>query len=364
MTLDRIDTPALVVDLDPFERNLQRMARLAREAGVRLRPHAKTHKCAAVAQRQMALGAVGVCCQKVSEAEALVNAGVADVLVSNEVVGVRKLARLAALATRARVGVCVDDAGNVAALGRAAQDAGAELAVLVEVDVGAGRCGVAPGAPALELARRVADAPGLRFAGLQAYQGSAQHLRAPDERERAIAMAVARARDTVAALEADGLVCETVAGAGTGTFRLEAASGLYNELQCGSYAFMDADYARNLDITGRPLAEFEHSLFVIATVMSAVRHDYVLLDAGLKALAFDAGPPVVAEPSGATYARASDEHGRLVPAPGTAPPALGERVRLVPGHCDPTVNLHDWYVAVRDGVVEEVWRIDARGALF
>jgi len=364
MTIDRIDTPALLVELEPFERNLERMAALAHGAGVRLRPHAKTHKCAAVAKRQIALGAVGICCQKVSEAEALVDGGVADVLVSNEVVGERKLERLAALGTRAAIAVCVDDAGNAAALGAAAARAGAELGVLVEIDVGAARCGVAPGDAAVALAKQVAGTPGLRFAGLQAYQGSAQHLRTPAERERAIGEAVARTRATVDALGAAGLACETVAGAGTGTFHLEAGSGLYNELQCGSYAFMDADYARNLGADGQPVHEFEHSLFVLATVMSAVRADYVVVDAGLKALAFDAGPPAVAEPAGAGYSRPSDEHGRIEPAPGARPPALGERVRLIPGHCDPTVNLHDWFVAVRGGVVEEVWRIDARGALF
>ena len=364
MTVDRIDTPALVVELDPFERNLARMAELARDAGVRLRPHAKTHKCAAVAKRQIALGAVGVCCQKVSEAQALVDGGVPDVLVSNEVVGERKIARLAALAARARAAVCADDAGNVTALGAAAVREGAELGVLVEIDVGAARCGVAPGAAAVALAQRVADTPGLRFAGLQAYHGSAQHLRTPQERERAIGAAVAATRETVALLADAGLDCDTVAGAGTGTFRIEAGSGLYNELQCGSYAFMDADYARNLGADGEPVHEFEHALFVLATVMSAVREDYAVVDAGLKALAFDSGPPAVAEPAGAVYARPSDEHGRIEPGPGARRPALGERVRLVPGHCDPTVNLHDWYVAVRGGVVEEVWRIDARGAVF
>lgn len=364
MTLDQIDTPALLVDLDRFERNLERMAAEVRAAGVRLRAHAKTHKCAAVALRQMALGAVGVCCQKVSEAEALVDGGVPDVLVSNQVVGARKLARLAALAGRARVGACVDDAGNAAQMSEAARAAGVEIGVLVEVDVGAGRCGVAPGAPALELARRVADAPGLRFDGLQAYHGSAQHLRGFEERRAAIDGAVARARETAELLRAHGLDCATVAGAGTGSFRFESASGVYNELQCGSYVFMDADYARNLDEHGAPVRDFEHALFVLATVMSVAHGEFAVVDAGLKALAFDSGPPAVHEPAGAGYARPSDEHGRIDPRTSNARLRLGDRVWLIPGHCDPTVNLHDWYVAVRDGVVEEVWPVDARGAVF
>jgi len=364
MTLDQIDTPALLVDLDPFEHNLQHMADVVQAAGVRLRAHAKTHKCAAIALRQMALGAVGVCCQKVSEAEALVDAGVPDVLVSNQVVGSRKLARLAELATRARIAVCVDHADNVQALSAAAVTAGAQIPVLVEVDVGAGRCGVAPGEPALALARDVADRAGLRFAGLQAYQGSAQHIRGFADRRAAIDTAAAHVRATLALLAAQGLACETIAGAGTGTFRFESASGLYNELQCGSYAFMDADYAKNLGEDGAPVREFEHSLFVLATVMSTAKPDFVVVDAGLKAIAFDSGPPGVHEPAGAEYSRPSDEHGRIAAGRSNVRLALGDRVRLIPGHCDPTVNLHDWYVAVRGEVVEEVWRVDARGALF
>lgn len=364
MTLDQVDTPALLVDLDAFERNLQRMADAVDRAGVRLRAHAKTHKCAAIAKRQMALGAVGVCCQKVSEAEALVDAGVTDVLLSNQVVGERKVRRLVELAARARVGVCVDDARNVEELSAAASAAAIELAVLVEVDVGAGRCGVEPGAATLELAQQIDAADGLRFVGIQAYQGSAQHIRDHGERRAAISAAVDKTRLSVDLLAANALVCEIVGGAGTGSFEFEAASGVYNELQCGSYAFMDADYAKNLDANGSFVSQFEHSLFVLATVMSAAKPGRVVVDAGLKSLAFDSGLPGVQEPAGAEYSHPSDEHGRIEPGSSNARLELGDRVRLIPGHCDPTVNLHDWYVAVRDGVVEEVWRVDARGALF
>ena len=364
MSIAQVDTPALLVDLDAFERNLQRMATLVAAAGVRLRAHAKTHKCAAVGLRQMALGAVGLCCQKVSEAEALVDAGITDVLLSNQVVGERKVRRLVDLAARARVGVCVDDAINVDELSVAASATNIELGVLVEVDVGAGRCGVQPGDAALRIAQQIDAAPGLRFAGIQAYQGSAQHIREFAERRAAIDSAVDKARITVELLAVNGLLCETVGGAGTGSFEFESASGVYNELQCGSYAFMDADYAKNLDANGQFISQFEHSLFVLATVMSAARPDRVVVDAGLKSMAFDSGLPSVQEPAGAEYSRPSDEHGRIEPGSSNAKLGLGDRVRLIPGHCDPTVNLHDWYVAVRDSVVEEVWRVDARGALF
>lgn len=364
MRIDQVDTPALLVDLDAFERNLQRMAHLVEAAGVRLRAHAKTHKCAAIGQRQMALGAVGVCCQKVSEAEALVDAGIPDVLLSNQVVGERKVRRLVELARRARVGVCVDHTRNVDELSAAASAAAIELNALVEVDVGAGRCGVEPGSETLALAQQIDAAKGLRFAGIQAYHGSAQHIRDYEARRTAIDSAVGKARLTVDLLARNGLLCETVGGAGTGTFEFESTSGVYNELQCGSYAFMDADYAKNLDARGHFVTQFEHSLFVLATVMSTAKSDRVVVDAGLKSLAFDCGPPTVHEPAGAEYLRPSDEHGRIQAGTSNVKLGLGDRVRLIPGHCDPTVNLHDWYVAVRDGVVEEVWRVDARGAVF
>ncbi len=360
-----IDTPALVVELERLERNIETMAERARAAGVRLRPHAKTHKCGAIARRQLEAGAVGVCCQKVSEAQAMVEAGVPDVLVSNEVVGERKLARLAALAAEARVGVCVDDAGALASLARAVGEVpGAEITVLVEVDVGAGRCGVAPGPAALELARAVACAPGLRFGGIQAYHGSAQHLRSFAERRAAIDAALARVGLTLAALAEGGLACETVAGAGTGTFPLEAASGVWNELQPGSYVFMDADYARIEGPQGAPFRDFGQSLFVLATVMSTPVPERAIVDAGLKALSVDSGLPLVEGHPDIRYVSASDEHGKLdcSQAPGAL--RLGERVRLVPGHCDPTVNLHDHLVAVRGERVAHVWPIDARGALW
>ena len=361
LPLEQVDTPALIVDLDAFERNLAKMARVIDAAGVRVRPHAKTHRSAVVAMKQMALGAVGVCCQKVSEAEAMVLGGVSNVLVSNEVAGRRKLERLAALARHARVAVCVDDAENVEELNRAADAFGASLDVLVEIDVGANRCGVAPGEAALDLAVRIAAAGSLRFAGLQAYQGRAQHIRVFEERRAAIDSAVQATGATVELLAEAGLACETVAGAGTGTHGFEAASGVYNELQPGSYVFMDADYARNLKQDGQPNDEFEHALFVQATVMSTPTRERACVDAGLKAFSVDSGMPTAWGHENLEFVRASDEHGVLDVAPG-ANIGRGAKLLFVPGHCDPTVNLHDWYVGVRDGRVEAIWPIDARGA--
>ena len=239
-----IDTPALLLDLDAFERNLAALpATLVGWSG-RVRPHAKAHKCPEIARRQVACGAVGLCCQKVSEAEALVRGGIRDIVIVNEIVGAPKLARLARLAGEARIGVTVDDARNADDLDRAAREAGVCLDVLVELEVGLERCGVEPGPAAVALARLVADKRNLRFAGLQAYQGRAQHLRGHQERRAAAALAAQKVRATLDLLDAEGLHADTVTGGGTGTYEFEVASGVYNEIQPGSYVFLDADYVQ------------------------------------------------------------------------------------------------------------------------
>lgn len=369
MPLADVDTPALLVDLDAFERNLQRMAGLAGQQGVRLRPHAKTHKSPLIAHKQIALGAVGVCCQKVSEAEVMVRSGIADVLITNEVAGARKLDRLAWLAHQAKLAVCTDSPDNVRALESAAARAGSRLDVLVEIDCGGRRCGVAPGRPAAELAAVIAELPHLSFAGLQAYHGSAQHFRTDRERHTAIANAGEQVQETVAELQKRGLTCRTIGGAGTGTFELEAASGLWNELQPGSYIFMDADYARNENADGTRFDKFEHALFVLATVMSIPDAERAVVDAGHKALSNDSGFPDIPSLPGAKYHRPSDEHGVLDLTACERRPQLGDKVLLIPGHCDPTVNLHDWYICIRgfrtpDAYVEAAWPVAARGAIF
>lgn len=364
LRLEEVDTPALLVDLDAFERNLGRMADATPLGSrVRLRAHAKTHKSPAIAHQQIALGAVGICCQKVSEAEIFVGEGVADVLVSNEVAGAPKLRRLAALAGRARIGVCVDDAGNIADLEAAAAEGDVRLRVLVEIDVGAARCGAAPGEPAVRLAELIARAPHLEFGGLQAYHGSAQHIRSFAERRAAIQRAADMADHTRTLLRRRGLDCPIITGAGTGSYRFEIETGVYDELQCGSYVFMDADYARNLGADGTATPEFEHSLFVWTTVMSRPTGDRAVVDAGLKSYSTDSGMPVVCDAPDAVLDRASDEHGRIILKRPTNAFRVGDKIRLIPGHCDPTVNLHDWYVGVRNGRVEALWPIAARGAL-
>ena len=357
MKASEVDTPALLLDLDAFEANLDLMAATLAPTGTRLRAHTKTHKSPVIARLQMTRGAVGQCVQKVAEAEVLAWGGIPDVLVTNEVVGARKLARLAALSTIIKVGICVDDGAQVDAVAAAAEASGRRITVLVEIDVGGGRCGVRPGPDAVALALRIAASPHLIFGGIQAYQGSAQHIRAPEARAAAIDSAIADSRRTVEQLRQQGLVCPIVGGAGTGTFAQEAASGVYTEIQAGSYAFMDADYARN---QGAPA--FRQSLFVLATVMSTAVPGVAVVDAGHKAVPTDSGYPLIHGMPGLEYVGASDEHGKIVVRDGVRP-GCGDKLRLVPGHCDPTVDRYDWYVGVRGDRVECLWPVAARGAM-
>jgi 3-hydroxy-D-aspartate aldolase len=358
-----VQTPCLILDLDALERNVRKMGEYAQAHGMRLRSHGKMHKSVDVQKLQERLGgAVGVCCQKVSEAEVFARGGIGDILVSNQVRDPGKLDRLARLpGYGARITVCVDDAANVDELSAAAQRHGATLACLVEIDCGAGRCGVATAGEAVALAGAIEAAPGLKFAGIQAYQGAMQHLENYADRKARLDDAIALVRNVVEDLQAAGLSPGLVSGGGTGSYYFESASGVYNELQCGSYAFMDADYGRIRDEHGRRIdqGEWEHALFVLTSVMSRAKPGQAVCDAGLKVLSLDSGLPVVHGRDDVAYVNASDEHGVIEDRHGAL--RINEKLRLVPGHCDPTCNLHDWYVGVRNGKVEVVWPVSARG---
>lgn len=356
--LAQVDTPSLVLDLDVFETNLSVMQQWADRHGVALRPHAKAHKCPEVARRQMALGARGICCQKVSEALPFLQAGIRDIHISNEVVGAAKLALLAQIAVQADVSVCVDYMHNLQALAAAMAQAGARITVLVEVDVGQGRCGVVDDHDVLALARAAEAMQGLRFGGLQAYHGSVQHVRGHAERAARCAQATARAAGYASLLRAHVITCERITGGGTGSVEFDAASGVYTELQAGSYAFMDGDYGAN-EWVG-PLT-FGTSLHLLSSVMSTPAAGRIILDAGLKSATIESGLPRIEGRPGLLYAAANDEHGIVRVDEGTAAPALGETLLLVLPHVDPAFNLHDNVVVLREGVVVDVWPIAARG---
>jgi 3-hydroxy-D-aspartate aldolase len=375
-----LDTPCLVVDEEILHSNIQALQTFVSDMGLHLRPHAKSHKCPALAKQQLTAGAVGICCQKVSEAEAFAAEGIGSILVANEVVGAAKLQRLIRLHRRCQdlngeLIVCVDNAQAADLMNEALEKASIEqgtspLSIYLEINVGQNRCGVAPGEPAAQLAKTIEDhMPWLRLIGLQAYHGAAQHMRSIEERATVVNAVCTKVKQTLEAFDAHGLTRPTViSGGGSGSVGLDAKTGVFTELQAGSYVFMDVDYMRNQwDPTIQP--DFRHSLFVLTTVMSQTSSDRAVVDAGLKALSVDSGLPELKDAPELIYEKANDEHGLLrcttgknqpLPEPGSL---LGEKLWLTPGHCDPTVNLYDELVVVRKGKVVNTWPIRARGRL-
>ena len=366
MDVKDIQTPCLVLDLDALERNIKKMGDYAKAHGMRHRAHGKMHKSVDVLKLQEKLGAAcGVCCQKVSEAEVFVRGGIKDVMVSNQVTDPAKIDRLARLPKLgSRILVCVDDPDNVKALSDAAVKHGTQLEALVEIDCGAGRCGVSTSQDVVRIAKLIDAAPGLKFAGIQAYQGAMQHMDLYADRKAKLDVAIAQVADAVQALKSQGLDCDIVGGGGTGSYYFESGSNVYNELQCGSYAFMDVDYGRILDKDGQRIdqGEWENALFILTTVMSHSKADKAIVDAGLKAQTVDSGLPKVYGRDDVEYLKCSDEHGVVADPKGAL--KVNDKLRLVPGHCDPTCNVHDWYVGVRNGKVETVWPVSARGKAY
>ena len=360
----RLDTPALLIDLDALERNIAAMAAHARAAGVALRPHAKTHKSVAIARRQVEAGALGICCATLGEAEVMVRGGLPGVHITSPQVTESKIARLIALNASPHRGlsVVVDHPDNLAALDRAAQGAGKTLDVLVDYEAGQGRTGVASEADLVALVRVARDGRGVAFRGVQAYSGNLQHVPVRAER-RTRALAQARLVGAmIERLRRAGIEVPIVTGGGTGTFDLDPEAHVFTELQVGSYVFMDVDYLRAM-ADGRNAPPFETALFVATAVVSVNAKDYVTTDAGLKCFATDGPTPVPAAgvPSGSRYEFFGDEHGRLIVPPGAPRPPLGAHIECVSPHCDPTVNLHDRFHVVRGDTLVDIWPVDARG---
>lgn len=360
MKLAELDTPALLVDRDALERNIARMQKLADDAGIECRPHAKAHKTPVIARMQMAAGAVGVCCAKLGEAEVLAAEGIDDILITTPVVGRSKLMRLVQMATAARVAVVADDAGNVAELARAAHTGGVRLDVVIEVDVGQHRCGVAPGAAAVALARAIRDEPWLNFRGLQGYQGAIQMTEPFADRARAARAAHALLAQTAAAVRDAGMPVEVLTGGGSGTSVIDAAEHGLTEIQPGGYIFMDTRY-RRIQWDDGGTVPFEQALSLLAGVISRPAPDRAILDMGLKAVSSDGGAPAPVDLPGTTFAFAGEEHGQLSWNGAPCPLAIGDKVRFHPAHCDTTVNLYDQYIVHRGDEVVDVWPIPARG---
>jgi len=355
-----LNTPVLVIDLDAFEQNVATMAAFAKASGVRLRPRAKTHKCAEIARRQVAAGAVGVCCAKLGEAEEMAAGGIEGILITSPVVSEPAIRRLAAL--NGRIGglqVVVDNPDNARALA-AAMGTGKRLDVLIDVDPGIRRTGVASAEAAVDLAKVIAGLPQLNLIGVQYYCGRQQHIESYAERRTEIVDRTDYLRGVIGALAGAGFAPGIVTGGGTGTHRIDVELGLLNELQTGSYVFMDRQY-NECDISGEGTPGFATSLLIDARVVSANTPGLGTIDAGFKAMATDGGPPTVlaGAPAGAPYHFMGDEHG-LVLFGDTSPP-VGSIVTLAVPHCDPTVNLYDFYHVVRGDTLVDLWLIEGRG---
>lgn len=358
-----LNTPALVLDVEALDRNIVAMAAFAAANGLKLRPHAKTHKSVDIARRQIAAGALGVCCAKLGEAEALADGGIEGMLITSPIVGAPAVERLIAMAARSPTLMhSCDHPDAVGAIGAAARAAGVTITLLVDLDPGLRRTGVADAEAAVALARQITDHEALRFGGLQFYCGAEQHIEAYADRREAIIAKTAKLTQTIAALKAAGLAPPIVTGGGTGSHAIDAELGVFTELQVGSYIFMDRQYADCALREAAP-APFETALMIDARVISANHPMLVTIDAGLKAFATEAGPPPIlaGAADGSTYAFMGDEHGAIVPPRGVAPPKLGERLTLAAPHCDPTVNLYEAYHVVRGDTLEAIWPVSARG---
>jgi len=353
MSVQGLDTPALLIDLDVMESNIKRMATFFRDKRAHVRPHVKSHKIPEIAQIQVAAGAPGVCAAKVGEAEAMVDGGIGDVLVANQVVGETKIARLVSLAERARVGVAVDDAENVAALSRAAKAQGVTLGVVVEVDIGMGRCGVSGPEAALRLVRQAIDRPGLEFRGLMGYEGHVMRAKDAATRQEMCMEAMRQLMQAVTHVGNHGIPVPEVSGGGTLTYDISGSYPGLTEIQAGSYALMDTNF-RN---AGSP---FKCAMTVLATVISTPRDGAAIADAGMKSLSTDFGLPETKSPSGMVLQKLAEEHTVLAVAAGVKVRA-GDRIEILPSHGCTTVNLHDTAYAVRNGRVEDVWRVTGRG---
>lgn len=358
----KLQTPALVLDLDIFERNVARMVEHAKKSNIGLRPHAKTHKSVEIARRQLAAGANGICCAKLGEAEALAAGGIDSILLTSPVVTEAGIARLMTLNTTMRELIVVTDNADVASrLDAAAQAAGKKLKILVDIDPGMSRTGIrATLAPAL--VDQVTKAPGLEWLGLQCYAGQVQHMESPNERRAASLNALKELGDLRDTLAKSGHVPKILSGGGTGTFDIDPDARVLTELQVGSYVFMDKQYNDVWEKTGDRLP-FETSLFVQTTVISANRPGLATTDAGLKSFATDAGPPFLASgaPEGAAYFFFGDEQGGISYPKDGKLMKPGDVVACVVPHCDPTVNLYDRFHCVRGDTLEAIWRVDGRG---
>jgi D-serine deaminase-like pyridoxal phosphate-dependent protein len=361
MKISELDTPVLMIDEAALDRNIARMKEATEAAGVFYRPHAKTHKSVEIARRQIAAGAVGICCAKLGEAEVMAAGGIDNILITTAVIGESKIGRLIHARNSARIAVVADNADNIAMLGNVAQMSGQKLDVLVEIDIGQGRAGVPAGPEAATLAKLIHDHGWLNFGGIQGYQGKIQMVEDAVTRKANTESGLDKFADTIAEVEKAGIAVPVKTGGGTGTSPFDMERGLLTELQTGSYVFMDSRY-NGIGWPGANAPPFEPALHILTSVVSKPVPDRVIVDAGLKSASSDHGPPVIADVEGRTYEFGGDEHGIIRMADGGEVPwNVGDKLRLIPSHCDTTVNLYDQYMVIQGDEVVDVWPVDTRG---
>lgn len=358
----QLNTPALLLDLDALERNIGKMAEHSRSIGTGLRPHSKSHKSANIAKKQIEAGAVGVCCANIGEAETMADAGISDILITSPVVTMEKIQRLCHLVDKQiRIKVVVDNSENVLQLNKVASSLSNPISVIVDIESGANRTGVLTVDDAVSLVHQVKNCTGLSYKGLQCYAGHVQHIADRQERRSGSLESLNVLQETKKTLAIEGVQSEVVTGGGTGTFDIDSKSGIFTDIQVGSYIFMDSQYAA---VWSGELLPFETSLLVQMTVNSCNHSSFATVDAGLKHFAFDGGAPVLifGVPDNSSYEYTGDEHGCIRLPPEAPALRIGDRIEGVVPHCDPTVNLYDYYHCVRNNTLVDIWPIDARGA--
>lgn len=353
--IDEIDTPALIIDLDVMERNISKMARFFERSDVSLRPHSKTHKIPIIAHKQIAAGAKGICCQKLGEAEVMAAAGIRDILITNQVVGPRKVWRLTNLSKHCNVITALESLENAREISRSAQKRETKVDVVVEVDVGIERCGVKPGEPVLKFVQEILRLPSLRFRGLMGYEGPFFKITDWEKRKKAAEERLKLLVETSELLRDSGIEYDIVSAGATGTYNITGVYPGITEVEAGSYIFMDT-YYRRLEKVG-----FELALSLLTTVISRPTKDRIIVDAGLKAITSEFGNPEVKEIKGVELHSLSEEHGILRSTNPEEKLKVGDKIELYPSHCCTTVNLHDLVYGVRKGELESIWRIEGRG---
>ncbi len=358
MKIQDIQTPALIIDYDIFQDNINKMKNFVNNNKVKLRPHAKMHKSVDVAKHQINIGgAHGICCQKVSEAEVFARNGIQDILITNQVTNLKKIERLTKIPFwGTKIGCCIDNLQNVLDIQNSAATNNTLINIYIEYDCGANRCGLKSFDKIEMIILEIHRSQNLKFMGFQAYNGSIQHIQDFENRKKEVIKTCQKIKELKSYFKDYDL---EITGVGTGCFDIEVSEDIYTEIQVGSYAFMDAHYSslkKNQDINNTIL--FDNALFVLSSVMSTSLKNHAVVDAGLKSMSLDSGLPKVAKLN-LDYLKCSDEHGVLSDPNNSL--KTNDKVFLIPGHCDPTCNLHDWYVVIQNEVVKEIWPVSARG---